>query len=87
MPEISEVIRLYIIDELMNGAVPEELNGTTYLIEEEILDSLGIFSMVTFLETRFAITFEPEDITIDNFETLDAISALVRVKLDGGRVG
>jgi acyl carrier protein len=74
------------VDELLSGDAPEELVGSTYLVEEEILDSLGIISMVTFLETRFGITIDAEDVTLDNFESLDAVSAFVRAQLEPGRV-
>ena len=81
MSDIIGVVRAYIVDELLGGLAPDELDGTTYLIEEQIIDSLGIFSMVSFLEERFAITIAAEDVVLDNFETLDAICAFVESKL------
>ena len=84
VPHVDEVVRAYIVGELLGGQPPEELVGTTYLIEEQIIDSLGIVSMVSFLEERFAITIESEDVILDNFETLDAISAFVESKLRSG---
>ena len=86
MPQIDEVIRTYIIDELLHGEPPDELVGSTYLVEEQILDSLGIMSMANFLETRFGITIDAEEVTLDNFETIYAISAFVSSKLERGRV-
>ena len=52
------------------------------LIEEDVIDSLGIFSLVEFIDDRFHIEIQPEEITIENFGTLRAIEALVRRKLD-----
>ena len=52
------------------------------LIEEDVIDSLGIFSLVEFIDDRFRIEIDPEEITVENFGTLRAIEALVRRKLD-----
>jgi acyl carrier protein len=83
MSQTDEAIRTYIVQEFLRGQAPDELEGTTYLIEEEILDSLGIFSLVSFIEERFSVTISEEEVTIDNFETLDAICDLVNSKLEG----
>lgn len=85
MSSVEDVVRTYIVEELLHGDVPHELVGTTYLIEEQIIDSLGIFAMVAFLEERFGVTIEAEEVTVDNFETLDAICHFVSSKMDRGR--
>lgn len=54
---------------------------TTNLLEEEIIDSLGIFTLVAFIESRFSVKITPEEVNLDNFETLAAISAFVESKL------
>jgi acyl carrier protein len=87
MSNVEDVLRTYIIEELLHGDAPDELSGTTYLIEEQIIDSLGIFQLVAFLEERFGIVIDAEDVTIDNFETLDSISQLVNSTLDATRHG
>ena len=85
MASVEDVVRAFIVEELLHGDSPDELSGSTYLIEEEIIDSLGIFEMVAFLEQRFSVTIEAEEVTIDNFETLDAICRLVDSKVDRER--
>jgi len=75
--DISGPIRAYVQDELLADQPVAELDENTHLIEEEILDSLGIFTMVTFLEERFSIQIDPEEVVLDNFETLGAIEKMV----------
>lgn len=84
MTDISGPIRAYVQDELMADTPAAELDGNTHLIEEEILDSLAIFTMVTFLEERFSIQIDPEEVVLDNFETLGAIEQMVARHLDPG---
>lgn len=75
--EVRDATAAYILDELAPTTDADELTGSTNLIEEELLDSLGIFAIVAFLEERFGVEIDPEDVTIDNFETIDAICELV----------
>ncbi|MDX1621037.1 MAG: acyl carrier protein [Nitriliruptorales bacterium] len=51
------------------------------LIEAEIIDSLGIFMLVSFIREHFGVEVEPEEVDIHNFRSLAAISRLVEAKL------
>lgn len=53
------------------------------LLESGILDSLGVLSMVTYIETEFGITVLDEDLVPENFQTLEHIEAYVRRKSNG----
>ncbi|MBU0579931.1 MAG: acyl carrier protein [Candidatus Margulisbacteria bacterium] len=45
------------------------------------LDSLGIMSLVQHIEEVLSVTLDPEDITADNFESLNNIEKLVTSKV------
>jgi acyl carrier protein len=77
MASVNATIRQYLIDEALQGESADDLTDDTNLVEEEILDSLGIFALVEWLETTFDIRVEPEEIIMPNFETITAIEALV----------
>ena len=81
MTDVLTEVRTYIVDELAEGELDAAaLDDQTNLIEEDILDSLGIMSLVEFLEERFGLDIDPAEIEIENFETLAAIANLVAVK-------
>ena len=44
------------------------------------VNSMFAMQLVQFVETAFGITVESEDLEIDNFRSIDAITALVRRK-------
>jgi acyl carrier protein len=88
MQDVSGAVRTYIVEELADeGFDPGELHDGTNLIEEDVLDSLGIMALVGYLEERFGISIDPAEVEIDNFETLSAITHLVTSKLEAGRRG
>ena len=81
MTDVLADVRTYIVEELSEGDVdPAQLDELTNLIEEDILDSLGIMSLVEFIEERYGLDIDPAEIEIENFETLAAIASLVAAK-------
>lgn len=56
------------------------LTGATSLLENGILDSLGILDLVAYLEREFVITIADEDLLPEHFETLDRLTAFVEAK-------
>lgn len=53
---------------------------TDNLIETGIIDSLGIFKLVTFIEETLDLKVESDDLVAENFETIEAIVAFVNNK-------
>jgi acyl carrier protein len=47
------------------------------LTKNGIIDSMGIFRLVAFLEETFNVRIGDEEITHDNLESIDAIERLV----------
>lgn len=53
------------------------LTEETPLISQRILDSLQIFQLVTFLEQRLGFEVEVEEMLLENFASINAITALM----------
>ena len=79
MTDIRQRIRKHIAEEFMDGRI-SDLSDDTPLVDEEIIDSLGIFLLLGIIKERFGIEIEPEDVTLENFATVNAITALVEDK-------
>ncbi|MGH9185760.1 MAG: acyl carrier protein [Acidimicrobiales bacterium] len=47
------------------------------LIDNDVVDSLGIFEIVAFLESRYGVEVDDEDLVPENFETIAAIARLI----------
>lgn len=50
------------------------------LLENGIIDSLGLLDLVAFLEQAFSITVDDDDVTLDNFESVRSIARFVASK-------
>lgn len=78
---IQTEIRDFIASELSWDGSPEDLTADYPLLEKEVVDSLGIFKIISFLETKYDIEIDDEELVPENFESIDKISGLVSSKV------
>lgn len=73
-------IQQFIIVELWGDSSTHQLTHDYPLLEKEVVDSLGIFQLVSFVESDFGIEVADEDLVPDNFNTISDIARLVNSK-------
>lgn len=64
-------------------SVNESIVDGTNLIENNIIDSFEVVNVVMELEDAFDIKIDAEDVVSENFETVDAITNLVKKYCQG----
>jgi acyl carrier protein len=87
-PESSSLlneVRDHIRETMLIGLSDQSIEPDESLLERGVIDSTGVLELVEFLEERYAIEIEDKDITTDNLDSLNAITAFVLRKL-GGRM-
>lgn len=69
-----------VIDELCrNGTrAAHEVSADQDLLSSGLLDSLGLVSMVSWIEDTYGVAIDVMDIVMENFETPNAIAELIR---------
>lgn len=82
MSDIKQALSDQIANEFLDGNAGA-LTNETRLVEDEIIDSLGIFLLLGFIKERFGVEVDPEDVTLENFATIDDIAVLVEDKRVG----
>jgi acyl carrier protein len=75
-----ELIRAFIIEKLAGRKGRKEIDDTSDLISSGVVDSLGLMQLIAFLEERLGIKVNDEDVTPDNFESVDAILSFLGKK-------
>ena len=76
-------VRAFITDRFP-AARHKSLGAEERLLENGILDSLGILDLVAYLEAEFGITVSDEDLVPEHFETLERLRAFVVTRARGG---
>ncbi len=77
---IETVLKEFIAEEFMFDRPASDLSNDLSLIQEGIIDSLGIFMLVSFIDNQFGVKVEPEDVVLDNFETINKIKDLITAR-------
>lgn len=49
-------------------------------IREGIVDSMGVMEIVTYVSSQFGIPIDPQEVTPDNFDSVNKLAAFVRRK-------
>ena len=73
-------IREFIQRDLASAKGVETFSDSESLMESGVIDSLGIFRLVAFLEETFRVRIGDEEITHDNLKSVDSIEQLVLSK-------
>ena len=70
---MNEKIIAYIKNEII--AEPTlKINSQDELLQEGVLDSLGMMKLILFLEKQYMKRVPSEDMTLDNFRTVEKIA-------------
>ncbi len=74
MTSTAQTIRRYISEELAPGSV---IDDDTPLITSEIVDSMGVLTLIGFLEEEFGVEINADDVDLSHFENVAGIARLV----------
>ena len=81
--EIRSTIRQFVLNEFPAARKRGIADGDS-LLEQGIVDSMGVLEIVTFLESAFDVTLSDDELMSDHFETVASISELIHRKIMEG---
>ncbi len=76
---MKEEIRSFIAETTFTEA--SKIKEDTMLFDEGIFDSMGLLSLISFLEEKYGVHTDDMDLVEENFQNLVAIQAFVKMKL------
>lgn len=75
---IMEDLEKVLLTEVAVGLEKQSLDPDENLLEQGIIDSLGLMKLITFMEATFGIKIIDEDIIPENFQSLTSMAMLVK---------
>jgi acyl carrier protein len=75
---MEEIIKDYIKKEFLFDNPQAVVTDDQPLLEEGIIDSLGIFTLIDFIQQQFGIKIDPTDVIVENFKSVRTVADLVR---------
>jgi acyl carrier protein len=83
MINILENIEKVIVTEIATSFEKKSLNPDEDLLENGMIDSLGLMKLIDFMEKSFGVKILDEQIVPENFQSLNSMVRLVEFQLQG----
>ena len=83
-PGVTDTVTRFVREELLFRRPEVELDPDTDLVDTGVVDSVGLFRLVAFLEDTYLIAIPPEAIVPENLGSIDAIGRYVGERLERG---
>jgi acyl carrier protein len=81
MTQPAERIRDFLVEEAQWDGSRTELTDDLPLIEKQVIDSMLLLRLVTWLESEYGISIADAEVVPSNFGSIERISQLVAGKL------
>lgn len=78
--DVKQIIREFIVENFLFGD-DGQLKEDTSFLESGMIDSTGILELVSFLEERFGIKIEDEELVPEHLDSLFNVANYVKKKL------
>jgi len=79
--KIEDEVKAFILENFLFTSDPDAIRSNSSFQELGIVDSTGILEIVAFLEEKFAIKVEDDEVVPDNFDSIEKIAAYVQIKV------
>jgi acyl carrier protein len=79
--EIKILLRKFIAESFLPSAGLNSFEDTDSFMEKGIIDSTGVLELLEFIEGKFEIVVEDEEVIPDNLDSLIKITSFIERKL------
>jgi len=77
MSDVKTALREYIVEYFLLGDTETQFTDDDSFIEKGIIDSTGILEIISFLEERYGVLVEDNEILPENLDSLSNISKFI----------
>jgi acyl carrier protein len=79
-PTLESEIRKFITENMLFSADGFNYDDNDSLLDAGIVDSIGVMELVTFVDKTYKIAVPPEDISPENFDSINRLANYIRLK-------
>jgi acyl carrier protein len=79
----KQTLKDFISEELLDGKKLDPIADDQDLLLSGLVDSLGVVRMISFIEQTMEVAIPPEDVTLENFQTVDNIVRYLQQRSPG----
>ncbi len=75
-------LREFIVESFLLGDDSEELNDTDSFMQKGIIDSTGVLELAAFVEEKYEIKVEDEDMVPANLDSIENLAGFISGKMN-----
>lgn len=75
---IETILRQHIAEEILFSGKTYPHSDDASFLENGIVDSMGVMQLVLFIEEKFRIAIQDNDIVPDNFDSITKLARFIR---------
>jgi acyl carrier protein len=81
--DVKAQVREFVAQNLLFSDNGFEYDDDDSFLQEGIVDSVGVLDLVLFVEEAFAVEVDDQEVTPDNFDSVNKLANYIRSKADG----
>jgi len=82
--ELKSEIRNFIVENYLYGQEDSEFIDDTSFLEKGLIDSTGVLELVSFIEDKYGISVDDDELIPDNFDSIQKLSVFITGKMNNG---
>ena len=82
MVHIEQEVRQFVIDNFLFGQSNGHFSDDDSFLEKGLVDSMGILTLVEFVQEKYAIPVEDEELLPEHWDSVDRVARFVQNKLN-----
>jgi acyl carrier protein len=82
MADLESDLRQFIVENFLFGREDKPLGNDDSLLDLGIIDSTGVLELVGFLEHKYQITIEDEELVPENLDSIERLVRFVTRKIE-----
>jgi acyl carrier protein len=83
--QLESEIRKFIIESFLYGEDDNNLKDDVSFLATGIIDSTGVLEVVSFIEEKYGISVDDEELVPDNLDSIEKLSSFVQRKMGNGK--
>lgn len=82
MQQVEQEVRRFVIDNFLFGEGEEQFSDDDSFLEKGLIDSMGILTLVSYVQEKYALTVADEELVPENWDTVRRIAEFVHGKIN-----
>jgi len=78
---MRQELRKFVIDNFLYGKNGDSFADDESFLEKGIIDSTGVLELVAFLQSRYGMTIQDQDLVPENLDSIDNLVRFVETRI------